>query len=103
MLKLLYVSGGLFVLSLFTFNEIFLTVALTLFVIAVVLNCYKLWKGQDVFNVVADKSFDNAKKHFKNKQYGKAAVYSMAFPMVVTGVVMAILILCCMWYMSLGA
>ena len=73
MLKLLYVSGGLFVLSLFTFNEIFLTVALTLFVIAVVLNCCKLWEGQAVFNVVADKSFDNAKKHFKNKKYGKAA------------------------------
>ena len=53
--KLLIGTGVLFILSLFTGNSLILTICLTLFVIAVAINCYDLWKGQNIIGYMINK------------------------------------------------
>lgn len=100
MLKFLGIGGLLFILSLFTDNGLILTAALTLFVIAVVLNCARLWKGQDVLSAAIDTTYENSVEYMKNKEYGKAGVYFMALPMIFVGIFFAVILLFCMWVMA---
>ena len=101
MIKFLGISGALFVLSIFTGSCLFLTFSFTLFIIAVILNCIKLWKGRSIVNLVVDKTHDNAINCFKNREYGKASVYFLSYPIVVVGIFFASLTLICMWVMLL--
>ena len=89
-------TGALFVLSLFSYSPLLLTICLTLFVAAVVVNCCHLWKGRSPLRQMAEATEDRANKEFKNKQYGKAYINMIASPMVIIGIAMVAL---CMFYM----
>ena len=95
--KLLVGTGILFILSILTGSPLILTICLTLFVIAVVINCYDMWKGQNIIGYMFDKVESNAIVGFKNKQYRKAIINIIATPMVMIGIVMVILSVIIMW------
>ena len=99
--KILVGTGVLFILSLLTGSPLILTICLTLFIIAVVINCCNLWKGQNVIGYMFDKTENNAIEAFKNKQYGRALVNTFASPMVIIGMIMVVLCMICMWGMVL--
>lgn len=101
MIKFLGISGTLFILSVCSGNSLFPTISLTLFVIAAVLNCIKLWRGKDIINLVVDATHDKSISCFKNKNYGKGLVYFMSYPMIVVGIFFAFLTLISMWAMVL--
>lgn len=97
--KILVGTGMLFILSLLTGSPLILTICLTLFIIAVVINCCDLWKGQNVIGYMFDKTENNAIEAFKNKQYGRALVNTIASQMVIMGMIMVVLCMICMWSM----
>lgn len=99
--KILVGTGILFILSLLTGSSLILTICLTLFVLAVVINCCDLWKGQNVIGYMFDKTESNTIEAFKNKQYGRALVNAIASPMVIIGMIMVVLCMICMWSMAL--
>lgn len=95
--KILLIMSILVALSLLTGNSIILTICFTIYTITVVMCCYNLWKGQNIFKVVEDRLDYNKKEAYKNKKYGKAFIYFITIPMVIVGIVMVILCLGCMW------
>lgn len=99
--KILVGTGMLFILSLLTGSPLILTICLTLFIIVVVINCCDLWKGQNVIGYMFDKTENNTIEAFKNKQYGRALVNTIASPMVIIGIIMVVLRMICMWIMVL--
>ena len=95
--KLLVGTGILFILSILTDSPLILTICLTLFIIAVVINCCDMWKGQNIIGYMFDKAESNAIAGFKNKQYGRAIINVIVAPMVIIGIVMMVLSVICMW------
>lgn len=109
MTKLLQISGGMLIFSMFamgfidnrTYGYILFTSACTLFTVAVLLNCVALWKGKDVLNLVADVTFTNGINHFKNKAFVKALFNFIIYPMCIIGIGMVVIDLACMWVIAL--
>lgn len=97
--KILLISSILFLLSLTTGNPTILTICLTIYIITVIISCCNLWKGQNIFKVVSNRLDYNSKEAYKNKKYGKAFTYFITMPVVMVGIVIAILTLGYMWGM----
>ena len=78
--KLLIISGILFIFSLFLCNPIVLTICLTLFIIVVIINCYNLWKGQNIIKYILNET---------NLLY--------ILPLIIFGIVTTIAQIVCLW------
>ena len=94
--KFLGISGVLLIASIFTMNSMLLTSALTLFVIAVILNVNKTFSKHILFDVeeITSKKAENC---FKNKKYGASIVNFMVFPILMIGLLFAAIQLIVMW------
>ena len=101
MQKFLGITGILLILSLFTGSPLILTICLTLFIVAVVINFGSLYKNKNVICLLFDETEKKTSESLKNKQYGKAFIYGITSPMVVIGIVMVLLCMICMWSMIL--
>ena len=111
-LKFLAGSGIAVILSVFTLNGPLLTITLTLFVIAVVLNCCRIFGGLDgieeIFNFSIDKGAELSKHKIKKGEVidgifkkSKGVTYLIAPSMCLVGVIFVIICLLCMWTMVL--
>ena len=96
------VTGVLFILSLLTGNSLILTACLTAFVIAVAIECLKMFKGQHVISTMFDHTQNRAKESLKEKKFGTAMVNFLAGPMVIIGLIFVVIILIIMWTGALG-
>ena len=94
---ILIVTGTLFILSLLTSSPLTLTICLTLFVMAIVINCYYLFKGEHIVNQICTKTTNNATTLYKNKRYIGALINIITTPMLIIGIICVILCLICMW------
>lgn len=99
MLYFLKISSIVFIMSLFTGNGACITFSLTLFLIAVILNCRRIWKTDDIVNIIIDTSFNKGSQYLKNKKYVKGITYLIAPSMLVIGIIFAGISLACMWIM----
>ena len=111
-LKFLVGSGIAVFLSVFTLNGPLLTFTMTLFVIAVVLNCSRIFGGlrgvEDIFNFAFDKGSELSKHKIKKGNVidgilkkSKGVTYLIAPSMCFVGVIFVVICLGCMWTMVL--
>ena len=77
------------------------TFSLTMFVVAVVINCMRMWKGKDIFNLVSDRTYDAGIEYFKSKKYVQSIVHLMSYPMCLFGMGVVVLDIICMWILVL--
>ena len=112
MLHFLTISGLLVIASVFTLNGPLLTFTLTLFVIAVVLNCLRIFGGaagiSDLFNFSIDKGEKLAKTKIRKGEVidgltkkSRGLMYLIAPSMCFVGAIFVIICFGCMWYMTL--
>lgn len=110
MLQLLKISGAAVIVSVFTLNGPILTIALTVFVIAVFVNCLRIFGGRDGIEELLNFSIDKGAELAKPKiQKGKIAdgvskkskgiMYLIAHSMCLVGVIFTVICLLCMWSM----
>lgn len=91
------VTGTLFILSLLTGSPLILTICLTAFVIAVAIECMKMFKGQNVIDTMFNRTQNKAKESLKEKKYGTAMINFLAGPMVIIGLIFVVILLIIMW------
>lgn len=111
-LKFLAGSGIAVIVSVFTLNGPLLTITLTLFVIAVALNCCQIFGGLDgiekLFGFAIDKGAELSKHKIRKGEVidgilkkSKGITYLIAPSMCFVGVIFVIICLACMWAMVL--
>ena len=111
-LKFLAGSGIAVIISVFTLSGPLLTLTMTLFVIAVVLNCSRIFGGlrgvENIFDFAFDKGSELSKRKIKKGEALdgilkkiKGVTYLIAPSMCFVGVIFTVICLGCMWTMVL--
>lgn len=94
--KFLGLSGIGLILSIFTINTKILTIALTVFILAVIMNVNKTF-GKDVLTKAERIINENAENYLKEKKYGSVVINYISFPMMIIGIICVGLHLIVMW------
>lgn len=102
MVKLLGLSGIVFLISLPIGNEIFFVSSFTVFIILTFLNMYQLWFRNGNFSKLEDYNFKRSIEEFKSKRYVSGAIRIIAIPMSIVGMIFAILLLALLWKMCVS-
>ena len=97
----LTVSGVLLIISLFTFNSLFMIFCLTLFTITVVANCCDLFVNKHIIELVTDVTWNRSIENFKNKKYISSLAYVLMVPLMCIGIICVIIGISTMWIYAL--
>ena len=99
-IKVLGTTSILYILSLFSYNKLFLVISISIWLLSIIYNIIIMMKESN-FGVskLEEELHDRSKRAFDKNKYVKMILNRIAFPMIIVGIIIVALDVCYMWYM----
>ena len=95
-------TGTIFLISIMSGNSLFLTIGLTLFIITICIDSYKMFTGKNTISNMSKMTREKAAESFRNKKYANGIINILSIPMMIVGIMAAVALLVIMWIRALS-